>query len=176
MRGSRSLCIAGLAVGASAFAIMTLSPAQAQERPESLLPPGFEQPAKKPDPAPPTSSGGSQGGGSQGGGQTGGGQTGGQGSTPKPPAAKPPVSSTGGQPSGGGTVFVPGTGEVPDVELTMPIPGRPSRPSSESGSTKDVAKADADKEKEADDPDAELAGLTPTTFDVPAAAARSSLL
>ncbi len=160
MRGSRSLLIAGLAVGASAFAVMTLSPLQAQERPESLLPPGFEQPAKKPDPAPPSSSGGAQGGGQNSG------QSGGQGSTPKPP-----VTSGGGQSSGTAPVFVPGTGDVPDVELALPIPGGASRPSSDGGSDGDVATADA--EQEADDPDAELAGLTRTTLDVPPAAARS---
>lgn len=165
MRGSRSLFIATLAIGSSAFAVTTLSPVWAQERPESLLPPGFEEPAKRPDPA--QSSGGSQSSGQTGGQSSG--QTGGQGTT-QGNGSRPTTSSGGGQASGGTPVFVPGTGDVPDVELTMPIPGG-SRPAADRDVAEDNAQSVADQET--DDPDAELAGLTPAIFDVPSAAARS---
>ena len=166
MRLSRANIALAMAGGASLLALATVSPpfagvAQAQERPESLLPPGFEQPPQpqpkpvQPQPAQPRPT---QGGGQNAGGQNSGGQSSG--------GATPPRPST---PSGGQAVVVPGGGDAPDVELTLPVPNRPAPAEGTPRPAKQLAEVE---EKEAD-PDAELAALAPTTFDVPAAAARS---
>ncbi len=152
MRFERSMILIGLGCGASLMAMATLSPLRAQERPESLLPPGFEEPAKKPEPTPqPTPPRPSQG---QGG----------------------PPASGGGQsapPSSGGNqqapVFVPGTGDVPDIDLTLPIPRRSAPRTAGASGAFDPSQPKLPE----DDPDAALAEMAPTTFDVPAAAART---
>jgi hypothetical protein len=156
MRLSKAKLATGILCGASVLALATLTPVQAQERPESLLPPGFEQPAQpkpaQPQPAQPKPAQG---------GQSSGGQTAG-GSPPPKPAS-----------SGGQAVLVPGGGDAPDVELTLPVPNRPTPTETVRRPTERVAEAEAEKKEEDEDPDAELAAVAPTTFDVPAAAARS---
>ena len=161
MRVQRSIVLAALG-GASVLALATLSPLRAQERPESLLPPGFDEPVKRPD-TPPTAPTPKP--------TTGNPSTGGQGGTPKPA----PATGGGSQSSGNAPVFVPGNGDVPDVELTMPIPGGNAPRPSVSGpkpAAELVNNAESDPENP-EDPDAALAELTNVTFDVPAAAART---
>ena len=164
MRLPRAKLALAMAGSASVLALATLSPLRAQERPESLLPPGFEQPAQpqpnqpKPAQPKPTQPKPTQGGGASSGGAT----------TPKPPA-----SSGGGTPSSGGQASggqdTGGADDVPDVELTLPVPNRPTPSETAPRPTAQVAEAD----KKEEDPDAELVEMVPTTFDVPAAASRS---
>lgn len=157
MRVQRNHLMLAMVGGASLLVLSTLSPLQAQERPESILPPGFEQPTQpkptQPKPAQPKPA--------QGGGQNTGQQpSAGQSTQPKPPET-----------SDGKAVVVPGGGDAPDVELTLPIPNQDAPRPTPVRPTESVAKIQP--EKTVEDPDAELVQLVPTTFDVPAAAARS---
>lgn len=120
-----------ISTGAMASALLAIAslPAVAQERPESILPPGYS----------PSTGEGSD-------------------SSPPPPgdANQPPVRET---------VRVPGRGDTPDVELSIPAERSTSEPSSRASA--------AGTGEEEDDPDADLADLPELTFTPEPVAARS---
>ncbi|MEP3051369.1 MAG: hypothetical protein ABJP48_00120 [Erythrobacter sp.] len=145
MRGSKWFLAAGMA---AMTGVLAASYAGAQDAPESLLPPGFDNPRPTPTPAP----------------------------TPAPTRAPPPPSSSPGatQPP----PATPGSDPLPPVgpggAIIQPFPGEGALPVVPSISNEDLASLPSLAELEAMSPDDldELLGLKPK-FDIPPAARRS---